>query len=107
MWCKGTGSGQIFKVVSVFGDNSGKCFRYQEETLDDVNHLQQNVNFIRKLWLGYKLRWNPPNREEPVLWTSLWTVVAVGLCETTCLGPEWRYAEASQNGHLFIQGGPI
>lgn len=27
-----------------------KCFRYQKETLDDVNHLQQNVNFIRKLF---------------------------------------------------------
>ena len=30
---------------------SGKCFRYQKETLNDVNHLQQNVNFIRKLYL--------------------------------------------------------
>lgn len=79
MWCKRTGLGQISKgglslSVHFFveSDNSGKCFRYQEETLDDVNHLQQNVNFIRKLPRGYELRWNPPNREEPVLWTSLW-----------------------------------
>ena len=27
-----------------------KCFRYQEETLEDVNHLQHNVNFIRKMF---------------------------------------------------------
>lgn len=27
-----------------------KCFRYQKETLEDVNKLQHNVNFIRKLF---------------------------------------------------------
>ena len=32
-------------------NNRGKCFRYQEETLEDVNHLQHNVNFIRKMFL--------------------------------------------------------
>ncbi|CAE7663432.1 unnamed protein product [Symbiodinium pilosum] len=27
-----------------------KCFRYQKETLEDINHLQHNVNFARKMF---------------------------------------------------------
>ncbi|CAE7929798.1 unnamed protein product, partial [Symbiodinium sp. KB8] len=27
-----------------------KCFRYQKETLEDINHIQHNVNFARKMF---------------------------------------------------------